>query len=56
MLARLQRQHFKPPTNAEVGAWDAQYRHMDGVPAARIGTDFFREMRQRQEAAAALVT
>ena len=46
-LARLQREHFRPPTDADVSGWDAQYRHMDGAPAARIGTDFWREMRQR---------
>ena len=53
ILARLQRRHFKPPTDAEVGIREFQYRRMDGAAQARIGTDFFREMRQRQEAAAA---
>ena len=53
MLARLQRTHFKPPSDVEVGLRDFQYRHMDGAPQARVGTDFFREMRQRQEAATA---
>ena len=47
MLARLQRDHFRPPTDAEVGIRDFQYRHMDGRVQAHIGTDFFREMRQR---------
>jgi hypothetical protein len=48
MLARLQRDHFRSrPSDAEVGAREAQYRYMDGAAQARIGTDFFREMRQR---------
>ena len=53
MLARLQRLHFKPPSDADVSGWDAQYRHMDGAVQAHIDTRLFWEMRQRQEAAVA---
>jgi len=37
MLAHLQRQHFKPPSDVEVGMRDFQYRHMDGTVQAFSG-------------------